>query len=707
MGDGNDCAPHNERENLPLQEAPAVQMKLDGDTSKDAGEMVPEKNTLKTAARIKDSPSKNTLIKEKSDTKGITLVKKSVIIDADKDSNKENRGCADVGAISENGVSSTNTDLPKVNGLKEKEDLELGTHADLMDDKVEVSNGYSSEGARGKKRKRLIDDLEPCPKRPSMVDAPPKKSVNDSLPEAGTEDQEEADKLDEKNKTNEDLNGQDDSKEDGEDDDEDTEATKENEETEAEKKNDDDVDDASGDEEEYEVEEIVDYAFCKETERHMYLVQWKGWESEHNPWEPPANLDCKEEMINFYLKRVQQRAEIFGQKKRQIPLPPDPRTQDDFRDSFLEGIYTKPTIDELNKLFQEQKSPKATKRWTEAQLQKEIGELAVTKSTKNKRQGALIKQLQLRDLKKHRDKQIQQLKNWEEAINLKEKEKDGVAVTVENLVDLQPPPTSMEYILAYKATDGIDIPDSPPIGCECKTSCGGKSCCPATFWEVDRAYDARGKLKLDVGRPIYECNKSCQCPPDCRNRVVRNGRKAKLGIYRTENGCGWGVKALEKIKQGSFVVQYVGEVITSEEAERRGEGYDAQGLTYLFDLDFNRNNDNLYTVDAARYGNLSHFINHSCDPNLNIFNVWINCIDPDLPQLCLFARRDIKKGEQLTFDYSQSTQNPAEPTSPGKSSSKALAPRTPSRSVAAKSSVPNQNRTECLCGAKNCRKQLF
>ena len=43
-------------------------------------------------------------------------------------------------------------------------------------------------------------------------------------------------------------------------------------------------------------------------------------------------------------------------------------------------------------------------------------------------------------------------------------------------------------------------------------------------------------------------------------------------------------------------VQYVGEVITNEEAERRGAGYDAQGLTYLFDLDFNRNNDNLYTV---------------------------------------------------------------------------------------------------------------
>lgn len=47
----------------------------------------------------------------------------------------------------------------------------------------------------------------------------------------------------------------------------------------------------------------------------------------------------------------------------------------------------------------------------------------------------------------------------------------------------------------------------------------------------------------------------------------------KLCIYKTDNGCGWGVKSMEKIKRGSFVVEYVGEVITSEEAEARGKNY--------------------------------------------------------------------------------------------------------------------------------------
>ena len=83
-------------------------------------------------------------------------------------------------------------------------------------------------------------------------------------------------------------------------------------------------------------------------------------------------------------------------------------------------------------------------------------------------------------------------------------------------------------------------------------------------------------------------------------------------IYRTENGCGWGVKTKDPIKKGQFAVEYVGEVISNDEAEERGKKYDEEGRTYLFDLDFNSGANNPYTIDAAFYGNVSHFINHSC-----------------------------------------------------------------------------------------------
>lgn len=51
-------------------------------------------------------------------------------------------------------------------------------------------------------------------------------------------------------------------------------------------------------------------------------------------------------------------------------------------------------------------------------------------------------------------------------------------------------------------------------------------------------------------------------------------------------------------------------MITNSEAEERGMEYDSDGITYLFDLDYHET-ENPMTVDATRFGNVSHFINHS------------------------------------------------------------------------------------------------
>lgn len=83
-----------------------------------------------------------------------------------------------------------------------------------------------------------------------------------------------------------------------------------------------------------------------------------------------------------------------------------------------------------------------------------------------------------------------------------------------------------------------------------------------------------------------------------------------MAIFRTPNDCGWGVKTMEHIEKNQMVTEYVGEAITQEEAEERGKIYDSRGQTYLFDLDFN-DGECLYTLDAKKYGNISHFINHS------------------------------------------------------------------------------------------------
>jgi len=84
-------------------------------------------------------------------------------------------------------------------------------------------------------------------------------------------------------------------------------------------------------------------------------------------------------------------------------------------------------------------------------------------------------------------------------------------------------------------------------------------------------------------------------------------------------------------------------VITTAESDRRSKEYDAEGCTYLFDLDFNEGDGFPYAVDAAKYGNVAHFFNHACDPNLAVFAVWVDCLDPNLPKLALFAIKDIPR----------------------------------------------------------------
>ncbi|KAJ8920550.1 hypothetical protein NQ315_005419 [Exocentrus adspersus] len=394
---------------------------------------------------------------------------------------------------------------------------------------------------------------------------------------------------------------------------------------------------------EYVVEKILAQELDPATREHMFLVKWKGYSVEHNTWEPLEHLTHCTLMLTQFLaetlgsqvldklcERLNVSSSVSDQdlleilKIHDLRLLPDKLT---LQQKLLRVVATPPQERHIHKL--------------------EEGKRAI-----------LTYQLVLK-----REEQLKKLKDWEDMIN--EKSKEEAAITVENTVDLECLPEGFIYINEYVATDDIVIPDNPEVGCDCD-ECGPKlkMCCGRQPYN---GFTFKKGLRVNVnpGTPIYECNKLCKCGPGCRNRVVQNGRKIPLCIFRTSNGCGWGVKAKRKIHCGEFVCEYVGEVITHEEAETRGQTYDQEGRTYLFDLDYN-SRDNPYTVDAAKYGNISHFINHSCDPNLGVYAVWINCRDPNLPKLALFALREIERDEEITFDYMMNI-DPVVPTTPEKS----------------------------------------
>ncbi|XP_054880300.1 histone-lysine N-methyltransferase SETDB2-like isoform X3 [Poeciliopsis prolifica] len=57
-------------------------------------------------------------------------------------------------------------------------------------------------------------------------------------------------------------------------------------------------------------------------------------------------------------------------------------------------------------------------------------------------------------------------------------------------------------------------------------------------------------------------------------------------------------------------------------------------------------------IDASKEGNVGRFINHSCQPNLFIQNVFTDSHDPAFPVIAFFTNRVVKAGTELTWNYS-------------------------------------------------------
>ncbi|CAN0033614.1 unnamed protein product [Discosporangium mesarthrocarpum] len=93
-----------------------------------------------------------------------------------------------------------------------------------------------------------------------------------------------------------------------------------------------------------------------------------------------------------------------------------------------------------------------------------------------------------------------------------------------------------------------------------------------------------------------------------------------------------------------MVVEYLGEVVRQCVADRRETKYEDMGVgsCYLFTLEPDA------IVDATRKGNLGRFMNHCCDPNAI---AKIVTVDTHVKKIVIIAKRDIKAGEEITYDY--------------------------------------------------------
>ncbi|GAB4834639.1 hypothetical protein Ancab_032902 [Ancistrocladus abbreviatus] len=242
--------------------------------------------------------------------------------------------------------------------------------------------------------------------------------------------------------------------------------------------------------------------------------------------------------------------------------------------------------------------------------------------------------------------------------------KERLPICAVNPIDNEKPPP-FTYITRMMYPDWYQ--SIPPKGCDCMDGCSdSEKCACAVRNGGEIPYNYNGAI-VEAKPLVYECGPCCKCPPSCHNRVSQHGIKFQLEIFKTESR-GWGVRSLSSIPSGSFICEYIGELLEDKEAEQR-TGNDE----YLFDIGQNYSDNALwdglstlipdlplmssevveegFTIDAATYGNVGRFINHSCSPNLYAQNVLYDNDDRRIPHIMLFAAENIPPLQELTYHY--------------------------------------------------------
>ncbi|XP_036383499.1 histone-lysine N-methyltransferase NSD3 [Megalops cyprinoides] len=160
----------------------------------------------------------------------------------------------------------------------------------------------------------------------------------------------------------------------------------------------------------------------------------------------------------------------------------------------------------------------------------------------------------------------------------------------------------------------------------------------------------------------YECHPQvCPAGDRCHNQCFSKRLYAETEVIKTD-GRGWGLKTKQDLKKGDFVMEYVGELIDSEECRQRIKHAHENRVTNFYMLTLTKDR----VIDAGPKGNFSRFMNHSCSPNCETQKWTVN---GDV-RIGLFALCDIEADAELTFNYNLD--------------------------------CLGNGRTSCHCGAENC-----
>ena len=113
--------------------------------------------------------------------------------------------------------------------------------------------------------------------------------------------------------------------------------------------------------------------------------------------------------------------------------------------------------------------------------------------------------------------------------------------------------------------------------------------------------------------------------PDHHFKLV----KVKRGMH------GLGLFAAESIKKKEMIIEYVGNILTKEEADEKSSNQ------YLFEISRNK------TIDGYPRWNIARYVNHACLEAVNAES------DVKKSRVFIIATKNIKEGDEILYDYGE------------------------------------------------------
>ncbi|KAH9943768.1 hypothetical protein B0H21DRAFT_865088 [Amylocystis lapponica] len=134
----------------------------------------------------------------------------------------------------------------------------------------------------------------------------------------------------------------------------------------------------------------------------------------------------------------------------------------------------------------------------------------------------------------------------------------------------------------------------------------------------------------------------CRCRSYCQNQRFQRKEYAAIDIVQTEKK-GFGIRAGEDMHKDTFIYEYVGDVVNQPSFLKRMRQYAEEGIRHFYFMMLQKDE----YIDATKRGGIGRFANHSCNPNCYVAKWTVGAH----VRMGIFANRNIKKHEELTFNY--------------------------------------------------------